>query len=218
MRRFRLMFLSLCAVACSVSANSDIKTTSSDERTERFIPVELFTGAEWDGRHLLTMKEVSTSTCASYNGRDCDVFNIVGPFRTAEFKTKIEWAGDQVSYYRRTFTIPNRGDVISYFTINNSRDGLVRVFDKRKQWGERTYDGLGSKFPLGNWKQGEVRSYPSKRPTKIEIVELYGKNDCLTFRWTIGDGSKRNSDNIYTFCPNVGLTNIQPVKRAKANT
>lgn len=209
MRRFRLVYLSLWLATSSVSANDGMSTTSG-MKTERFIPIELFTGAEWDGRHLLTMKEVSTSTCASYKGRDCDVFNIVGPFRTAEFKTKIEWAGDQVSYYRRTFTTPNQGNVISYFTINNSRDGLVRVYDKRRQRGERTYDGLGAKFPLGNWKQGEVRSFPSKRPSKIEIVELYAKNDCLTFRWTIGDGSKRNSDNNYTFCPNKGLVAIKP--------
>lgn len=209
--------LSLLILSTVMTVQSNAVNNEQEVKETRFIPVELFTGSKWNGKHELTMKEVSTSTCSSYNGRPCSEFKIVGPFKTDEFKTKIEWAGDQVSYYRRTFTIPSRGDVISYFTINNSRDGLVRVFDKRKQWGERFYDGLGSKFPLGNWKQGEVRSYPSKRPTKIEILELYGENDCLTFRWTIGDGSRRNSDNIYTFCPNVGLTNIQPVKRAKAN-
>jgi len=205
-------------IISTVLAVQSIADNNEESKDKRFIPVELFTGVSWNGEHKLTMKEASTSTCASYNGRDCDLFKIVGPFKTAEFKTKIEWAGEEVSYYRRTFTIPNRGEVISYFTINNSKDGLVRVFDKRKQWGDRTYDGLGSKFPLGYWKQGEVRSYHSKRPTKIEIIELYGKNDCLTFRWTIGDGSRRNSDNIYTFCPNIGLTQIQSADLKKENT
>lgn len=202
--------LALLILSTQLTVQSNAVNNEQEVKETRFIPVELFTGAKWNGKHELAMKEVSTSTCASYNGRPCGEFKIVGPFKTDEFKTKIEWAGDQVSYYRRTFSIPNRGDVISYFTINNAKDGLVRVFDKRRQWGERTYDGLGSKFPLGNWKQGEVRSYPSKRPTKIEILELYGKNDCLTFRWTIGDGSGRNSDNTYTFCPNKGLVNIKP--------
>jgi len=98
------------------------------------------------------------------------------------------------------------GEVESFFTINNSKDGLVRIYDKRKQWGARTYDGLGSKFPLGYWKQGEVRTYPSRRPTSIEIIELDGPNHCLTFRWIIGKGERKNMDNNYTFCPDRGFT------------
>lgn len=177
---------------------------------KRFIPVELFTGAKWDGKHELRLAEVSTSTCASYNGRPCDNFHITGPFKTEENTTKIDWVGREIPYYRRTFTLPRRGEVVSFFTINNSRDGLVRIYDKREQWGTRTYDGLGSKFPLGYWTQGEVRTYPSGRPTRVEIVELNGQDDCLTFRWTVGSGKKRNQDNIYTFCPDRGLTSIRP--------
>lgn len=85
----------------------------------------------------------------------------------------------------------------------------MRIYDKRAQWGERLYDGLGSKFPLGYWKEGEVRSYPSRRPTRIEIIELDGPDRCLTFRWVIGLGKKRNQDNTYTFCPDRGFTNFQ---------
>lgn len=103
-----------------------------------------------------------------------------------------------------------RGDkVVSFFTINNTRDGLVRIFDERKRWGARTYDGLGSKFPLGYWKQGEVGTYGSKRPTRVEIIELDGVDHCLTFRWTVGDGTGRNSNNNYTFCPNKGFTKYE---------
>lgn len=178
---------------------------------ERFIPVELFTGAKWDGKHELTLKEVSTSACATVSGkkRPCDNYYITGPFKTEKNNTQIEWAGNEVSYYRRTFSTPRGGEVESFFTINNSKDGLVRIYDKRKQWGTRTYNGLGSKFPLGYWKQGEVRSYPSHRPTRIEIIELDGPNHCLTFRWVIGLGKKRNQDNIYTFCPERGFTNFR---------
>ncbi|MDC1256008.1 SAM-dependent chlorinase/fluorinase [bacterium] len=176
---------------------------------ERFIPVELFTGGEWDGKHELILKEASTIACASVTGkkRPCDNIYITGPFKTEINNTQIEWAGDEISYYRRTFRLGG-GEVESFFTINNSKDGLVRIYDKRKQWGARTYNGLGSKFPLGYWKQGEVRSYASSRPTSIEIIELDGPNHCLTFRWKVGLGKGRNSDNNYTFCPDRGFTNI----------
>lgn len=185
----------------------------SHSTKERFIPVELFTGATWDGKHELTLKEASTTACAAaiVNGskRPCDNYDITGPFNTESNNTNIEWAGDDVSYYRRTFSTRRMGMVESFFTINNSRDGLVRIYDKRKQWGARTYNGLGSKFPLGYWKQGEVRSYPSRKPTSIEIIELDGPDHCLTFRWIIGSGKKRNSDNNYTFCPGRGFTSVR---------
>ena len=180
----------------------------NSETKERFIPVELFTGGEWDGKHELTLKEASTTACASSDGKRCDNYYITGPFKTDRNDTKIEWAGNEISYYRRTFGTRGRGKVESFFTINASRDGLVRIYDKRKRWGERTYTGVGSKFPLGNWKQGEVRTYATRRPITIEIIELDGVDHCLTFRWTIGDGTGKSSDNNYTFCPGVGLKSI----------
>ncbi len=177
---------------------------------ERFIPVELFTGGAWDGKHELVLNRVSTTACATVSGRErpCDKYDITGPFETETNDTKIEWAGDKVSYYRRIFNIRS-GQVESHFTINSSRDGLVRIYDKRERWGARTYSGLGSKFPLGYWKEGEVRNYCSRVPIKIEIIELDGPNHCLTFRWVIGRGQGKNDDNSYTFCPDRGITNIR---------
>ncbi len=178
---------------------------------KRFIPVELFTGATWDGKHELSLEKASTTSCVTVHGKRkkaCDNIYITGPFKTEENNTKIKWTGDQIPYYRRVMMI--RGEPIeSHFTINNSKDGLVRIYDKRKKWGTRTYDGLGSKFPLGYWKEGEIRTYPSRRPTRIEIIELNGPNHCLTFRWVIGEGKKRNQDNIYTFCPGSGFTRFR---------
>jgi hypothetical protein len=191
--------------------NKNDSGTSSSSSKERFIPVELFTGAKWDGKHELRLAEVSSTACATVSGstRPCDNFYITGPFKTETNNTKIEWAGNQVSYYRRTFSTRRMGNIESFFTINNSKDGLVRIYDKRKQWGARTYNGLGSKFPLGYWKQGEVRSYASDRPTRIEIIELDGPGHCLTFRWVIGNGERRNMDNNYTFCPDRGFTHFR---------
>ena len=205
-----LSFWNCAGFATEENIHRDKDDNSSTKA--RFIPVELFTGAKWDGKHALKLKEVSTSTsaCDSVHGKRCTTYNITGPFKTEGNDTKIEWAGDEILYYLRTFSTRSFGDVESFFTINNSRDGLVRIYDNRKQWGARTYNGLGSKFPLGYWKQGEVRSYPSRRTTRIEIIELDGPNHCLTFRWTIGKSPfSRNSDNNYTFCPDVGLKSMQ---------
>jgi len=215
LKHFSAAILCLSILSCAGFITEENIYRDKDDYSStnaRFIPVELFTGAKWDGKHALILKEVSTSTsaCDSANGKRCTTYNITGPFKTVGNDTKIEWAGDEISYYLRTFSTRSFGNVKSFFTINNSRDGLVRIYDERKQWGARTYNGLGSKFPLGYWKQGEVRSYPSRRPTKIEIIELDGPNHCLTFRWTIGTGPfSRNSDNNYTFCPDVGLKSMQ---------
>lgn len=220
---FIVSILLVCALfinACNTKqkpTNSDAPITEEKDSwdkayntttKERFIPVELFTGAKWDGKHELILKETSTSAtaCDPVTGKRCTTYTITGPFKTEVNNTKIEWAGSEISYYRRTYSTSRGGDVESFFTINNSKDGLVRIYDKRKKWGARTYDGLGSKFPLGNWKQGEVRVYHSRRPTRIEIIELDGPNHSLTFRWTIGEGTGRNSDNMYTFTPNKGFT------------
>jgi hypothetical protein len=135
---------------------------------EMFIPVELFTGIKWDGTHELRFKEAVTSACDCdpVTGRLCPTFNITGPFKTARNDTKIEWAGDVISYYRRTFSTKRMGEIESFFTINNSKDGLVRIYDKRKQWSARTYDGLGSKFgSVAN--RGNSFLYT---PTKTTIV------------------------------------------------
>lgn len=189
-------------------AKVDESSQQLHNKGKRFIPVELFTGAEWDGKHELKLNNVSTTTCASADGKQCDKYHIKGPFKTKENNTKIAWAGDQLTYYLRTFSIPSRGEVISHFTINNSKDGLVRIYDKRERWGERSYSGLSSKFPLGYWQQGEVRHYGTKKPVRIEILELSDEKGCLTFRWTLGKYKGKNSDNNYTFCPNKGLVII----------
>jgi len=159
---FIINFLSVSISGCARSATETIDPWGkayNNSTKERFIPVELFTGAKWDGKHQLKLKDASTSACASFSGRPCDTYDITGPFKTESNITKIEWAGKEVSYYRRTFSTRRMGMVESFFTINNSKDGLVRIYDKRKQWGTRKYSGLGSKFPLSYWKQGEVRTY-----------------------------------------------------------
>ena len=98
----------------------------------RFIPVELWTGAPWDGT-----QEIRMAPAALEFGRRGDK-SIKGP---------TTWNGIQV--YERL----NR-DKLQLFAIRDDRTGLGRVFDSR-------YPQLGCrgevKFPLGYWRQGEVR-------------------------------------------------------------
>lgn len=204
---FLVASVGLSLLGCAGGAPDLNKVEDASVKT-RFIPVELFTGDEWDGKHELKLNKVSATACATVIGanRPCDKYTISGPFKTEKNDTQIDWVGDEIPYYLRTFSTRRMGKVESHFTINNSKDGLVRIFDKRKRWGNRKYDGLGSKFPLGYWKEGEVRTYNSRRPTRIEIIELYGPDNCLTFNWKVGEGKTRNSDNNYTFCPNRGFT------------
>ncbi len=208
----KILFISLLTTSFAdihaVSATENPWEKAYNPETKlRFIPVELFTGAEWNGEHTLNFNAVNTNACYTIVGRgsQCHEVEVTGPYKTQTNTTAIEWAGENIPYYVRTFSI--RGEPVeSHFTINRSQDGLVRILDKRTQWGTRTFDGRGSKFPLGYWKQGEVRTYGSKRPTRIEILELNGPDHCITFRWIVGEGRRRNQDNNYTFCPNRGFT------------
>jgi hypothetical protein len=89
------------------------------------------------------------------------------------------------------------------------------VFDSR-------YPQLGCrgevKFPLGRWKQGEVREYQldcarGKRPLKVTIEEIDFVHDgvphSLRFHWLFMDGRGRGTDMRYVYSPLRGLVEVQ---------
>jgi hypothetical protein len=95
------------------------------------------------------------------------------------------------------------------------RTGLGRVFDSR-------YPQLGCrgevKFPLGHWKQGEVREYQldctrGKRPLKVTIEEIDfvydGVPHSLRFHWLFMEGRGRGTDMRYVYSPLRGLVDVQ---------
>ena len=130
-----LLLIALCLSLAGVARAEDwsVWQRAYDPATRtRFLPVELWTGAPWDGT-----QEIRMAPAALEFGRRGDK-NIKGP---------TTWNGIQV--YERL----NR-DKLQRFTIRDDRTGLGRVFDSR-------YPQLGCrgevKFPLGHWKQGEVR-------------------------------------------------------------
>jgi hypothetical protein len=159
----------------------------------RFIPVELWTGAPWDGA-----REIRMAPAALQFGARSDK-SIRGP---------IDWNGIQV--YERL----SRGTQ-QLFALRGDQTGLGRVFDSRyPQRGCR--DEV--KFPLGLWKQGEVREYripctSGARPLKLTIEEIDFVHDgvphSLRFHWLLSEGRGRGTDMRYVYSPLRGLVKVQ---------
>lgn len=159
----------------------------------RFIPVELWTGAAWDGT-----QEIRMAPAALEFGQRGDK-TIKGP---------TVWNGIQV--YERL----NR-DKLQLFAIREDRTGLGRVFDSRyPQFGCRGE----VKFPLGEWKQGEVREYQldcvrGKRPLRVTIEEIDfvydGVPHSLRFHWLFMEGRGRGTDMRYVYSPLRGLVDVR---------
>ena len=160
----------------------------------RFIPVELWTGAPWDGT-----QEIRMAPAALDFGRRGDK-SIRGP---------TTWNGFQV--YERL-----SGDKLQRFAIRDDQTGLGRVFDSRFQ-----HSCHGEvKFPLGRWKQGEVREYwldcersNRPRPLKVTIEEIDFVHDgvphSLRFHWLLNEGRGRGTDMRYVYSPRRGLVSVQ---------
>ena len=191
-----LLLIVLCLALAGVARAEDWSAwqRAYDPATRtRFIPVELWTGARWDGR-----QEIHMAPAALEFGRRGDK-TIKGPTL---------WNGIQV--YERL----NR-DKLQLFAIREDRTGLGRVFDSR-------YPQLGCrgevKFPLGRWKQGEVREYQldcarGTRPLKVTIEEIDFVHDgvphSLRFHWLFMEGRGRGTDMRYVYSPLRGLVDVR---------
>jgi hypothetical protein len=159
----------------------------------RFIPVELWTGAAWDGR-----QEIRMAPAALEFGRRGEK-SIKGP---------LDWNGVEV--YERL----NQGK-LQRFALRDDKSGLGRVFDSRYA----RYNCRGEvKFPLGLWKQGEVRDYRvdcggETRPLKVTIEEIDFVHDgvphSLRFHWLYMEGRGRGTDMRYVYSPLRGLVEVR---------
>lgn len=158
----------------------------------RFIPVELWIGAPWDGTQEIRMAPAALD---------------FGPRGDKSIKGPTTWNGIQV--YERL----NR-DKLQLFAIRDDRTGLGRVFDSRY---ERCRGEV--KFPLGRWKQHEVREYQldcprgKQRPLKVAIEEIDfvydGVPHSLRFHWLYMEGRGRGTDMRYVYSPLRGLVHVQ---------
>ena len=171
----------------------------------RFIPVELWTGADWDGTKVI--KAGKADLTFGKRGEK----SITGPEPYVRPGTN-----EQILVYRRE----NRGREgvkVQLFTISSNRDGIGRVYDSR--YDRNCADEV--KFPLGLWQQGETREYklhcgPRTRTIRITIEDIdyvnAGEPHSLRYRWIL-EGGGRGSDNSYIYSPGKG--NVEVVENVR---
>jgi hypothetical protein len=171
---------------------------------ERYIPVELWSGAEWDGKQELKMVKVD----GNYRHRTA-AYSIRGPKEWIHPAT-----GQTHSVYER-INPGKSGTKWQIFVINEDRTGLGRLYDGRPNRDTRTYSG-GLKFPLGLWKEGETRKFAyrvyegSTESTRVEAITIQqidfamgNDKHCLEFYWVASDKNERkiHDRHSYTYCP-----------------
>ena len=178
--------------------------TSQSIGSERFIPLELFTGGE-----IREDKEIKFTNANLVFGEKKRK-KIVGPEDWKNPQT-----GETIKVYKRTRK-GQSGLKTQLFSVTNDGQCIGRVWDSRR--GGRVIKN-GCKFPLGVWKQGETRSFEGSsggKPRKIELTILkLGKKqkDKVKFNWKLYDGSgKLMDDNDYTFSPGKAMTKLNDKK------
>jgi hypothetical protein len=203
-----LLLMVLTAVAATSVSPADMKAwelSINSQTKERYIPVELWAGADWDGKFELKMLPVD----GTYRHRTATYY-IKGP---TEWKHPV--TGQTSLVYERINPGKNKDDDKSQlFTINQDQTGLGRLFDGRPGRDTRTYSG-GLKFPLGPWKEGETKSFvykvwdtsESERTESITIRQIdftyQGTPHCIEIYWTATDRSGRKTfdRHTYVYCP-----------------
>ena len=174
---------------------------------ERFIPLELFTGAE-----IRSDNEIKFTKANLVFG-DKKRKKIIGPEDWEHPNT-----GEKIKVYKRTRK-GQSGLKTQLFTITNDGQCIGRVWDSRR--GGRVIKN-GCKFPLGVWKEGETRTFLGSSGGKTRKIELkilkLGKKqkDSVKFNWKLYDGSGKLMDNNdYTFSPGKAMSKLNDKKIPK---
>ena len=177
---------------------------------ERFIPVELWSGGEITGAQEITFPE--TDFNFGYKKRH----SIRGPINWENPRN-----GEIIQVYDRSRYSKKAGKTLKQlWTVTNNNQCLGRVFDNRRS----KFITNGCKFPIGNWKEGERRSFTSdyydkekgnyQRIKSIKILDL-GKTklSCLKFRWKMTEDDSVIDENVYEYCHKKGLVKVNGKKR-----
>jgi len=192
------------ASAYGASVDVKVREDSTDRATnERYIPVELWSGAARDGKRELKMPKVD----AIYVHQSR--YQIRGP---VEWKHPV--TGQMFLVYER-INPGKSGTKLQLLAINEEKSGLGRLYDARPGLGTRMFSG-GLKFPVGNWKEGETRKFSyrafadSKEPYRVEQITikridftLQEMPHCLEFYWTDTDREEKRfyDRQTYVYCP-----------------
>jgi hypothetical protein len=171
------------------------------QASERFIPLELFTGGEI--RNDTEIKFTKANLVFGDKKRK----KIVGPENWEH-----PYKSETIKVYKRTRK-GHSGLKTQLFTITNNGQCIGRVWDSRR--GGKVIEN-GCKFPLGLWKKGETRIFLGSsggkpRKIKLKILKLGKKIDSsLKFNWKLYDGSGKLMDNNdYTFTPGKAMTALK---------
>ena len=175
--------------------------------SERFIPLELFTGGEI--RDDTEIKFTKANLVFGEKKRK----KIIGPENWKNPKT-----GEIIKVYKRTRKSQS-GVKTQLFTVTNNGQCIGRVWDSRR--GGRIIVN-GCKFPLGVWKEGEKRTFQGSSGGKTRKIELtilkLGKKqkDKIKFNWKLYDGGgKLMDDNDYSFAYGKAMTKLNDKKISK---
>lgn len=154
-----------------------------------FVPYQLWTGAEWDGRKDGPCMHKADTTFDVEGG---GLTRIWGPKKWSNIESgedELVWVREKITRYK-----------VQYFTCH--QDGIGRVYDSRypKYW----YPGR-CKFPAGReWK---IRSRKDCEGTALEIthvgLDAKGHLEEIEFKYW----SRDRLDHIYRYVPKQGMTN-----------
>jgi hypothetical protein len=174
----------------------------------RYIPLQLIIGDTWNGEQSITYPVGRFVEGV----RDGAPSIWVGPKQWAHPKT-----GRTLTVYFRERDGRNAARQI--FAVRDDQTAIGRVADSR--FGITACDQEG-KYPLGVWRQGEVRSFEyscwfgdrvEAKVTTITIQELDytcdGIDHCLRVDWVLrdkGSSSYPLDHRVYVFAPNHGVT------------
>ena len=195
-----LLIATLLALGAAYAADLSKWAASYDPATKtRFIPVELWTGGEWNGARELRM----TSANLSFGKRGEK--RISGPVVWTRPGT-----GEAIQVYERH----NKGKK-QLFALSSRGDELGRVFDSR--YARDCVDEV--KFPLGLWRDGETRVFDVscnngnlRRKIELTIEKIDFDHDgvphSLQFHWVVDGGKGRGTDMRYIYSPGRGLASL----------
>lgn len=187
--------------------------------TERFIPVELLTGSEWDGAKEINLPNVDRAyPVDDYSSGGIYNYNVT-------LKGPIDWrhpdAGRNMKIYERVVGVSGANE---RFAVRSDKKAAGRVTDSRTPV---TWD-TEAKFPLGNWEQGEKRNFTHDfhvrgrivdGETDIEIEKIScnykGVKNSLQYRWKSYRRGSLSGDYSYIYGPNKGMMAVIVHKSAR---
>ena len=187
----------------------EVWDAATDSATQsRFIPMQLIVPGVWDGTRRIDLP------IAEWGDAEETVW-------TGPVDWRNPYTGQTLTVYDRRRTNKREGLVEQKMAIRVDGSAIGRVYDSR-------FGGLvcdqEAKFPLGVWKQGEVRTYDyvclttrngqvvtQRRTARITIEELdyryIGIAHSIRFAWRYSDSDsgKVVDHRTYIFSPGRGL-------------